>query len=68
MKGIDWTPWTIYSDATSLHMCMEGRGVGNFQYTGGVAEPSLKSIGPQHVKAQSSRVDRNSGFWIGFVK
>ncbi|XP_009783843.1 zinc finger protein GIS3-like [Nicotiana tabacum] len=37
------------------------RGVGNFQYTGGVAESSLASVGPQHVKAHSGRVDVNNG-------
>ncbi|KAK4376439.1 hypothetical protein RND71_002735 [Anisodus tanguticus] len=31
-----------------------GRGVGNFQYTGSVADPSLTSVGPQHVKAHDN--------------
>lgn len=35
-----------------------GRGIGNLSYAGGVAEPSLVSVGPQQpVKAHSGRLD-----------
>ncbi|KAK4358344.1 hypothetical protein RND71_023954 [Anisodus tanguticus] len=45
-----------------FHVSHGGRGVGNFQYTGGVDEPSLTSVGPQHVKAHGGRVvDGNNG-------
>ncbi|XP_059316940.1 zinc finger protein GIS3-like [Lycium ferocissimum] len=46
---------------TPFHVSHSGRGVGNFQYTRSVGDSSLTSVGPQHVKAHSGRVDGNSG-------
>ncbi|XP_055805312.1 zinc finger protein GIS3-like [Solanum dulcamara] len=47
--------------APSFHVSNGGRGVGNFHYTSGIAEPNLTSVGPQYVKAHSGRVGGNNG-------
>ncbi|MCD7470008.1 hypothetical protein HAX54_009566 [Datura stramonium] len=47
--------------APPFHVSHGGRGVGNYQYTGGVGDSSLTSVGPQHVKAHGGRVDGNNG-------
>ncbi|KAH0668624.1 hypothetical protein KY289_023117 [Solanum tuberosum] len=45
----------------SFHVSHGGRGLANFHYIGGIAEPNLTSVGPQHVKAHGGRVDGNNG-------
>ncbi|CAN4121832.1 unnamed protein product [Withania somnifera] len=61
--GAASTPSWIYVPRSTppFHVSHGGRGVGNFHYSNGIAEPNLTSVGPQYVKAHGGRVDGNSG-------